>query len=111
MSAESPTLLFLVTDAFCSNPCDTEKCPNKYAMRSQPTFYAYASTIDNGTGDGTVIPSFIDWQGYNKWAGDYTDAHCPSIRAYQNNILSDWFRARGLIEPDPPPTFKKVGGR
>jgi hypothetical protein len=98
-----------VTDAFCANPCDPQKCPMRYAMRSQPTFYAYASTIDNGTGDGTVISSFIDWQGYNKWAGDYTNTHCPSLRGYQNNQLSDWFRARGLIEPDPPPTFRKVG--
>jgi hypothetical protein len=98
-----------VTDAFCSNPCDPQKCPKGYEMRSQPTFYAYASTIDNGTGDGTVLSSYIDWQGYNKWVGDYTSAHCPSIKAFQNNLLSDWFRDRGLIEPDPPPTFRKVG--
>ena len=98
-----------VTDTYCTNPCDPQKCPTKYAMRSQATFYAYASTVDNGTGDGWILSSFIDWQGYNKWTGDYTSAHCPSIKTFQNNLLSDWFRDRGLIEPDPPPTFRKVG--
>ncbi|HEY3350316.1 MAG TPA: hypothetical protein VGM13_11120 [Thermoanaerobaculia bacterium] len=98
-----------VTDTFCSNPCDPTKCPTKYAMKSQPTFFVYASTVDNGTGDGVLLSPVIDWQGYYKWAGDYKKGHCPSIRAYENNLLSDWFHARGLIEPDPPPTFKKVG--
>lgn len=96
-------------EAFCSNPCDPQKCPTKYAMRTQPTFYAYASTIDNGTGDGTVVSPLIDWQGWNKYVGDYTKGHCPSVRAYRNNLLSDAFRASGLVEPDPPPTFRKVG--
>lgn len=100
-----------VTDTFCSNPCDPQKCPTKYAMRSQPTFFVYGSMVDNGTGDGVLLSPVVDWQGYNKWAGDYKDTHCPSLKTYQNNLLSDWFRARGLIEPDPPPTFKKVGGR
>lgn len=100
-----------VTDTFCSNPCDAQKCPTKYALRSQPTFFVYGSMVDNGTGDGVMLSPVIDWQGYNKWAGDYTSAHCPSIRGYQNNQLADWFHARGLIEPDPPPTFRKVGSR
>jgi hypothetical protein len=100
-----------VTDTFCTNPCDAKKCPTKYAMRSQPTFFAYASTVDNGTGDGVLLSPVMDWQGYNKWVGDYTKQHCPSIKAYQSNLLSDWFKARGFIEPDPPPMFRKVGNR
>jgi len=58
-----------------------QKCPAKYAMRSQPTFYAYASTTDNGTGDGTILSPFIDWQGYNKWVSDWEDQHCRAARS------------------------------
>jgi hypothetical protein len=97
-----------VKDAFCSNPCDDQKCPQKYAMRSQPTFYAYASTTDNGTGDGTILSPFIDWQGYNKWVSAYEDQHCPSLKITLNNTLTDWLRSQGLVGPEPPPTFRKV---
>jgi hypothetical protein len=100
-----------VTDTFCTNPCDPKKCPTKYALRSQPTFFVYGSMVDNGTGDGVMLSPVVDWQGYNKWAGDYKNQRCPSARVYQNNLLTDWFRNRGLIEPDPPPTFRKVDAR
>jgi hypothetical protein len=77
-------------------------------MRSQPTYFAYASMTDNGTGDGTILSSFIDWQGYNKWVSAYEDQHCPSRKIYLNNTLTDWLRSQGLIGPEPPPTFRKV---
>ena len=97
-----------VSDTACSNPCDSSKCPTKYALASQPTFFAYVSMTDNGTGDGTILSSFIDWQGYSKWMSDYQDQHCPDIKVYNNNRLTDWLKGRGFIGPDAPPTFRKV---
>ena len=97
-----------VTNSACSNPCDAAKCPTKYALPNQPAFYAYASTTDNGTGDGTILSPVIDWQGYNKWFSDYQDQHCPDIKVYNSNRLTDWLKGRGFIGSDAPPTFRKV---
>ncbi len=99
------------TNTFCTNPCDTKNCPTKYALSSQPAFFAYASTTDNGTGDPLVLSSFIDWQGYNNWVTAYKNQHCPSADVYKNNPFVDWLRTRGLIDPEPAPMFRKVEDR
>lgn len=97
-----------VTDTFCTNPCDPSKCPTKYAMRSEPTFFAYGSTTDNGTGDGFLLSPVVDWLGYSKYTSDYRNAHCPSSTIARDSAIGDLLRAKGLIERDPPPTFQKV---
>jgi hypothetical protein len=98
-----------VTDTFCANPCDPVKCPTKYAMRSQPTFFAYASMTDNGTGDGTILSPVVDWQGYSKYTSDYQKAHCPDKSVIApNSAVANWLREHGLLEPDTTPTFKKL---
>lgn len=97
-----------VTDTFCTNPCDSKACPTKYAMRSTPTFFAYASMTDNGTGDGTMVSSFIDWQGYSKYTTDYKNAHCPGSSTPFGQALGEWMRDKGPSASEPPPTFSKV---
>jgi hypothetical protein len=97
-----------VTDTFCTNPCDPTKCFTKYAMRSEPTFFAYGSTTDNGTGDGVLLSPVVDWQGYSKYTSDYRNAHCPNNTIARDSAIGDLLRAKGLIERDPPPTFQKV---
>jgi hypothetical protein len=97
-----------VLETFCTNPCDPNKCPTKYAMLNVSTFFAYGSAIDNGTGDGVLLSPVIDWQGFVKYAGDYRDAHCPNNTIAHDSAIGELLRAKGLIRRDPPPTFQKV---
>jgi len=97
-----------VTETFCTNPCDPKKCPTKYAMRNEPTFFVYGSTTDNGTGDGVLLSPVIDWQGYSKFTSDYRNAHCPGNIIARDSAIGELLRAKGLIGPDPPPTFQKL---
>ncbi|MGV8038979.1 MAG: hypothetical protein AB2L07_02480 [Thermoanaerobaculaceae bacterium] len=61
----------------CMNRCETQ-CNAKYGFGTQKVFIAYASNVDNKTGDGENLLPVIDWAAFNEWSNSYKNAHCPS---------------------------------
>ncbi len=60
----------------CFDLCDPA-CDGKYGFGDIQAFIAYASNIDNITGDGENMISVIDQSKFFDWYGDYTETHCP----------------------------------
>lgn len=48
----------------CLDPCEAG-CSGKYGFSSSAAFIAWASKIDNGSGDAEFLLSSVDWMGYN----------------------------------------------
>lgn len=88
----------------CMNRCE-EGCNGKYGFGTQKVFIAYASNVDNSTGDGENLLPVIDWAAFNKWSTDYKNAHCPDKDDAE--ALARAARRLGFeIRRDP--TFRKI---
>ena len=90
----------------CMDLCDTS-CHGKYGFGEVQAFIAYASNVDNISGDGENMIPVIDQISYFEWVSDYIDANCPENkhgRAFPLYLAERVFGA----EESGPPTFSKV---
>lgn len=60
----------------CLDRCE-DGCGGRYGFNGPKMFVAYASNVDNTTGDGENLLPVIDWQAFNDWSSAYRDANCP----------------------------------
>lgn len=88
----------------CMSRCE-EGCNGKYGFGAQKVFIAYASNVDNSTGDGENLLPVIDWAAFNRWSSDYKEAHCPGSDDME--ALRRAARRFGF-EISRDPTFRKI---
>ena len=99
------------TPPACADPCDPEACPNKFELPAVPAFIAYASNVENTTGDGEHLTSVTDLISYYADIGAYLDEHCPEEEESGSALASQYARRWGLSREEVVPTLKKVTGR
>ncbi len=87
----------------CIDRC-TEGCNGRYSFSDVKVFVAYASNVDNTTGDGENMLPVIDHLAFYDWVGDYQDANCPDK---SGAMLEGALRRLGFARPDQP-TFRRV---
>ena len=90
----------------CVDLCD-EGCDGKYGFGETKAFIAYASNVDNITGDGENMIPVVDQISYFEWVSDFIDANCPEKtngKPFPLHLAEMFFAA----EESGPPTFTKV---
>jgi hypothetical protein len=98
------------------NPCDdgestpgcvdrcTEGCNGRYSFSDVKLFVAYASNVDNATGDGENMLPVIDHMAFYEWVGDYVDSNCPDKAGAMFDSVA---RRLGFTRSEEP-TFRRV---
>lgn len=87
----------------CLDRC-AEGCNGRYSFSDVKVFVAYASNVDNATGDGENMQPVIDHMAFYEWVGDYIDAHCPDKAGAMFDGVA---RRLGFARSDKP-TFRRV---
>lgn len=90
----------------CVDLCN-EACDGRYGFGDVRAFIAYASNVDNITGDGENMIPVIDQASYFEWVSEYIDANCPEEkhgRPFPLHLAELVFG----VEESGPPTFTKV---
>jgi hypothetical protein len=87
----------------CIDRC-AEGCNGRYTFSNVKSFIAYASNVDNVTGDGENMLPVVDHLAFYEWMSDYVDAYCPDKG---QSLLKGVARRLGL-EWSTEPTFRKI---
>lgn len=91
----------------CEDPCAPTCTPSeKWKMPDVKLFTAYASNVDNGSGDGENLLPVIDYIGYSDYIESYRDQHCPSSEG--ESVIQMFVHRYGLERVRPQPTFRKL---
>ncbi len=91
----------------CEDPCAPSCTPSeKWKMPDVKAFFAYASNVDNGSGDGENLLPVVDFIAFNDYVDSYRDQHCPS--SSDASIMQTLVQRYGLDRMRPQPTFRKL---
>jgi hypothetical protein len=87
----------------CIDRC-AEGCNGRYSFSNVKSFIAYATNVDNLTGDGENMLPVVDHPAFYELMSDHVDANCPERGQF---LLESVARRLGL-EWSSEPTFRKV---